>query len=70
MKKNLGWEYEEAFVVPEEVKKHIAELQEVYSAEEAQWKDLFAKYEKEYPELAAQYKAYHLPVSEDIFDDA
>ncbi|WP_066684906.1 transketolase [Christensenella intestinihominis] len=70
MKKNLGWEYEEAFVVPEEVKKHIAELQEVYSAEEAQWNDLFAKYEKEYPELAKQYKAYNAPVPETVFDDA
>lgn len=70
MKKNLGWDYEEAFVVPEEVKKHIAELQEVYSAEEAQWNELFSKYAAEYPQLAEQYKAYHAPVPEDIFDDA
>ncbi|MEG1753254.1 MAG: transketolase [Christensenella sp.] len=70
MKKCLGWDYKEAFFIPEEVKKHIAELQDVYTAEEAQWNELFAKYAKEYPELAKKYKEYMSPVPETVFDDA
>ncbi len=69
MKKCLGWDHAEPFFVPEEVKKHIAELQEVYSAEEAQWNELFSKYSKEYPELAKQYKEYMEPVPASVFDD-
>ena len=50
--------------------KHIAELQEVYSAEEAQWNELFSKYSKEYPELAKQYKRiYGASVPASVFDD-
>ncbi|MEG1392898.1 MAG: transketolase [Christensenellaceae bacterium] len=69
MKKNLGWEHKEPFFVPEEVKKHIAELQEVYTQEEKQWNDLFAKYCKAYPELAAKYDAFFKPVPQSIFDN-
>ncbi|MEG1656954.1 MAG: transketolase [Christensenellaceae bacterium] len=69
MKKNLGWEYKEPFFVPEEVKKHIAELQEVYTQEEKQWNDLFAKYCKAYPELATKYDAFFKPVPQSIFDN-
>lgn len=69
MKKNLGWEHKDPFFVPEEVKKHIAELCEVFEAEENQWKELFEKYSKAYPELAEKYKAYMSPVSESVFDE-
>ncbi|MEG2202964.1 MAG: transketolase, partial [Christensenellaceae bacterium] len=69
MKKNLGWEHKEPFFVPEEVKKHIAELQEVYTQEEKQWNDLFAKYCKAYPELATKYDAFFKPVPQSIFDN-
>ena len=70
MKKNLGWEYEEAFVVPEEVKSTSRSFRKSIPRRKRSGKTCLQKYEKEYPELAAQYKAYHLPVSEDIFDDA
>ncbi|WP_066645726.1 transketolase [Christensenella timonensis] len=69
MKKNLGWEHKDPFFVPEEVKKHIDELCEVFEAEENQWKELFDKYSKAYPELAEKYKAYMSPVSESVFDE-
>ncbi len=69
LKKALKWEYEEAFVVPKEVKKHVAELQEVYAQEQKQWTDLYAKYAKNYPELAEKYEAYKKPVDESKFDD-
>ena len=66
---SLGWEHKDPFFVPEEVKKHIAELCEVFEAEENQWKELFEKYSKAYPELAEKYKAYMSPVSESVFDE-
>lgn len=69
MKENLGWK-EEPFTVPAEVKESMAKLQEEkLSVFEADWNELFAKYEKEYPELAAAYKKYALPVDESIFDN-
>ncbi len=70
MKKELGWQYEESFYVPDEVKKHIGELKAVYATEEKQWNDMFAKYNKEYAELAADYKEAYQPVKAEIFDDA
>ncbi|MDL2238210.1 transketolase [Christensenellaceae bacterium OttesenSCG-928-K19] len=70
MKKQLGWPYDEAFVVPDEVKKNIDELKAVFAEEEKQWDTLYAKYAKEYPELDKQYKEYMKPVDAKLFDDA
>ena len=58
-KKNLGWEYEESFYVPNEVKEHIAAINAKNAETEKAWNELFAAYEKEYPELAAQWKEWH-----------
>ncbi len=68
MKETLGWDHKEPFYVPDEVKKHIKELKDVYAEEEKQWNDLFAKYAKAYPDLAEQYKAYMAPVDPKLFD--
>ena len=54
-KKKLGWEYP-AFECPQEVYEHCAEAAECGAAEQAAWNELFAKYEVDYPELAALYK--------------
>ncbi len=54
-KKKLGWEYP-AFECPQEVYEHCAEAAHCGAAEQAAWNELFAKYEAEYPELAALYK--------------
>lgn len=52
-----GYDYP-AFTVPEEVSKRFASvLQARGEKAEAAWHDLFAQYEKAYPELAADYKA-------------
>ena len=56
MKENLGWKYP-AFTVPQELYAHFDALKKPGEAAEAQWKDLFARYEQTYPELAARYKA-------------
>ncbi|WP_341931905.1 transketolase [Streptococcus pluranimalium] len=51
-----GYDYP-AFTVPEEVTERFAAgLQARGEKAETEWNDLFAKYEAEYPELAADYK--------------
>ena len=54
-KKKLGWE-SPAFECPQEVYDHCADAVHNGMAEQAAWKELFAKYEAEYPQLAALYK--------------
>lgn len=69
-KKNLGWEYTEAFYVPDEVKEHIKSIQAEGAKKEAEWTNLFAAYEKAYPELAKEWEIWHsdqLPV--DLLND-
>lgn len=64
-KENLGWKYKKDFYVPKQVKEHIEEITKEGAKAERDWKKLFAAYGKEYPEMAAQWKAWHsskLPV--------
>ncbi|SFR64222.1 transketolase [Thiomicrospira sp. ALE5] len=53
-RENLGWEHE-PFVIPQDIYDgwdHTAKGAE----EEAAWNEMFAAYEKEYPELASEFK--------------
>ncbi|MDO4530995.1 MAG: transketolase, partial [Bacillota bacterium] len=75
-KENLGWPYEEAFYVPEEVKAHIAEINAAGAKAEADWNEMFKAYAEKYPELAKEYAVWHsdeLPVDlladEDFWKD-
>ncbi|MDP4107348.1 MAG: transketolase [Bacillota bacterium] len=51
-KKVYGWNYEEEFFVPEEVKAHFMELKQRGINLEDQWKELFQSYRKAFPQLA------------------
>ncbi|TQR26455.1 transketolase [Bacillus safensis] len=52
-----SWTFEEDFHVPSEVYDHFKEaVKDAGQKKEAAWNELFAQYEKEYPELAAQLK--------------
>ncbi|MGB8460610.1 MAG: transketolase, partial [Priestia megaterium] len=51
-KQAYGLEAEENFYVPEEVKAHFEKLEEKGMKAEAEWNELFASYQKEYPMLA------------------
>jgi transketolase len=51
-KKNLGWEYEEAFFVPEEVKNLFEEKKKKHQQDENEWNKLFAAYKEKYPQEA------------------
>lgn len=53
-RKELGWEYE-PFVIPEDVYAGWS-AKDKGAAAEAAWNEKFAAYEKEYPELAAEFK--------------
>lgn len=58
-KQNLGWEYDEAFFVPEKVKTHIAEITAAGAKAEADWNEMFAAYRAKYPALAEEYAAWY-----------
>lgn len=56
-KEAYNWTFDEDFYVPEEVYNHFKE--KVFmngDKKEQEWKELFANYEKEFPELAQQLK--------------
>ncbi|RFB12123.1 transketolase [Bacillus sp. HNG] len=53
-KQAYGWEYEEDFFVPENVKAHFEDLKNKGIDVEEKWNDLFRSYQQEYPELAVQ----------------
>jgi transketolase len=58
-KENLGWPADKSFYVPEDAAKHWLEAVEKGADEEAEWNNLFAKYEQANPQLAAQFKRTH-----------
>lgn len=58
-KKNLGWEYEEAFFVPDEVKTHAAQIIAAGEKAEADWNAMFKAYSEKYPALAQEYALWH-----------
>lgn len=59
MRENLGWPYEEAFYVPEEVYDHFHKAAEEKAEVEAAWNVMFAAYCEEYPEMEALWKQYY-----------
>ncbi|MCH7963244.1 MAG: transketolase [Bacteroidetes bacterium] len=55
-KKFYGWDPDKKFFVPEEVNEYANKIVERGKKQNAEWDKLFSKYQKEYPELAAQLK--------------
>ena len=58
MKAFLGWDYKEAFFVPDEVKEEIKRLNAESDAAESEWNAMFDAYRKENPELAEKWDMY------------
>ena len=56
LKETLGWPCAEPFEVPEEVFRHTAKACRRGAKREREWKKMFAAYEKQYPDLARQYR--------------
>ncbi len=67
-KASIGWN-EDAFTVPEDVKKHFADMLPTYKAYEDEWNEMFARYKVEYPELAKMWEEYHNPVDAQMLMD-
>ncbi len=57
LKEYLGYDYP-AFTVPQEVYDYFNGVMEQKNKMVDEWNELFALYEKEYPELAEQYKSF------------
>lgn len=55
-KRNLGWEEDKFFFVPNDVADHFASLKNQFSSYETEWKNLFDEYKKEFPNEAAQFE--------------
>ncbi len=53
----------EAFEVAQDVYEHTAQLMEEGRKAHKEWEDMFARYQKEYPELAQAWQAWHSPLS-------
>lgn len=56
MKKNFGWDPEQSFYVPPEVKEHTNKAIAIGQELEDQWNRLFEEYAREYPELAEKIR--------------
>ena len=61
MKQFFGWDHEEPFFVPVEVKAHFAALELTYAKEELAYEAMLVKYRLAYPELAEKWDAWHDP---------
>ncbi|WP_441888028.1 transketolase [Paenibacillus sp. YAF4_2] len=51
-----GWQYEEEFTVPEEVKAHFAQLKQNGGEKEAAWNDLVASFKAQYPLQGSEFE--------------
>lgn len=69
-KANLGWNYEEDFFVPEQVKEHMEAVIENLESEADKWDDLYENYKEKYPELAAELEEWLKDeFAQDLIDD-
>jgi transketolase len=53
-KEKLGWPLEPRFLVPDDVKQFFSQVGKTGTKREEDWNKLFEKYNKEFPELAAE----------------
>lgn len=65
-KKNLGWESEEPFYVPEKALEHFHQALNKGYESESKWDEHFEAYAKEYPDLAKEWHSFmHKEYSDD-----
>lgn len=70
LKEKLNWNYEEEFYVPSEVIDGINKDNENRQKVEDEWNALFEKYEREYPEEAAELKSsFKKEIPSNLFDE-
>ncbi|WP_234122193.1 transketolase [Clostridium hydrogenum] len=55
LKEKLGFNYDEDFYVPSEVKKYMEDLKEALKSNEDKWNELRKAYSEKYPELSKEF---------------
>ena len=55
-KKNLNWPEDKTFYVPDEARANWLQAVDKGKKYEQEWNDLFARYKKEFPDLAAEFE--------------
>ncbi|HTZ57793.1 MAG TPA: transketolase [Acidobacteriaceae bacterium] len=55
-KRKLGWPEDKSFYVPDEARQNWLQIVDKGKKYEQEWNDLFARYKKEYPDLAAEFE--------------
>lgn len=69
-KKNIGWEYEESFFVPNEVKEYMANVVEEKNKNVDLWNETLLKYKEKYSEkYELLLKFINSEIDESIFED-
>ncbi|WP_099202989.1 transketolase [Miniphocaeibacter massiliensis] len=69
-KKNLGWDYEEEFYIPEEVKDLTAKTNEKNALEEDKWNKLYEEYKMIYPKEALELEnSIEKLIPDELFDE-
>ena len=69
MKKNLAWNSEEPFFVPDDVYANYKNLTEALSEKEAKWDELFSEYCAKFPEMKAKWDSYFCDDATKLYDD-
>ncbi|MBO4947268.1 MAG: transketolase [Lachnospiraceae bacterium] len=59
LRKNLGWDIEESFVIPQDVYDNCKKIAEANAKEEEAWNAMFADYAQKYPEMKELWDTYH-----------
>jgi transketolase len=67
-KKNLGFDENREFFVPEDVNNLFAERASELKRDYDEWSKLFKEYRKQYPQKAELWEQYHNPPSREILD--
>jgi len=59
LRKNLGWDIEESFVILQDVYDNYKKIAEANAKEEEAWNAMFADYAQKYPEMKELWDTYH-----------
>ncbi len=69
-KEFLHYYPDKSFYVPDEIREHMKELAALGQKAEEDWNKLWDSYQEHYPDLAAEWEAWHRPCrKEDLLDD-
>lgn len=59
LRKNLGWDIEESFVIPQDVYDNYKKIADANAKEEEAWNAMFADYAQKYPEMKELWDTYY-----------